>query len=138
MHRSLTLTVSFLQLAVRKLKSLTNWYWFLTNLPGQWPPWGAPQGWGEKVEPATTLVTGGGHGKDSSQGIRFIGRSRRIRAESGQEPVRSVPARAALHARAWAQVARQARPCVRLLSGGSRAGSGAREALILGPRPGHR
>src|SRR6476661_6787718 len=88
MHRSLTLTVAFLPLAVRKLKSLTNWYWFLTNLPGQWPPWGAPRGWGAKAEPAKTSVTGGGHGKDSSQGIGLVGRSRRIRAESGQEPVR--------------------------------------------------
>src|SRR5258707_3992747 len=127
MHRSLTLTVSFLQLAVRKLKSLTNWYWFLTNLPGQWPAWGAPRtsATERKRNRQRHQSTGGGHGKDSSQGVGLVGRSRRIRAESGQEPVRPVPARAALHARARAQVACQVRPGTCELSGdaGSRSGA---------------
>src|SRR5262249_17364853 len=50
--------------------------------------------------------TGGGHGKDNSKrccpshGTGRVGRSRRVRARAGQKPVRSIPARALLHARA--------------------------------------
>src|SRR6266516_3670302 len=49
---------------------------------------------------------GGGHGKDNSKlrcpphGAGHVGRSQRGGSESGEKPVRSLPARTPLHARA--------------------------------------
>src|SRR5262245_36178217 len=79
--------------------------------------------------------TGGGHGKDDSKrrraphGVWHIRRSRRVRAQSGEKPVRSVPARALLHARTRSQVARQARAGARRISGGASPCAPARQAL---------
>src|SRR5262249_25005996 len=79
--------------------------------------------------------TGGGHGKDDSKrrcaphGVGRIGRSRRVRAQPGEKPVRSVPARALLHARTRSQMARQARPGARCVPGSARPCARARQAL---------
>src|SRR5262249_27271693 len=58
-------------------------------------------------------IRGGGHETEYSrrcparQAAGHLGRCRRFRAEPGPEPLRPVPARALLHARARSQMARQ-------------------------------
>src|SRR5262245_20642375 len=108
LHRSLTLTVAFLQRSPTKLKSQANSYWFLTNLAGQSLAKGC-SAQSRRSETGNRLrrkSTGGGHGKDNSKrccaahGTGRVGRSRGVRARAGQRPVRSIPARALLHARA--------------------------------------
>ncbi len=94
---------------------------------------------GANGEPAL-LAPDGVHGKTNSRrreeepGAKRIGRPRRIRADFGTRPVRSVSARTLLYARAGPQMARQTRPDGRCLSCDAGARACAREALIARQR----
>src|SRR5262249_17165124 len=69
---------------------------------------------GANGEPAP-VAPDGDHGKNNSRrrqprpGAERFGRPRRIRAEFGAQPLRSVPARTLLHARSGSKMARQTR-----------------------------
>src|SRR5262245_49823446 len=145
LHRSLTLTVAFLQRSPIKLKSQADSYWLLTNLARQSPAKGcsARARRSENGGPVTTTKsTGGGHGKDNSKrccaahGTGRVGRPGRVRARSVQKPVRSVPARALLHARTRSKVACQARPGACRLSRDAGPRARARQALMALTRGG--